>query len=57
MAEPPPITIKIPTSNRTIIIGENGKIKNAFTSIFESNFEDDLNDLSEKMHLLGIIDG
>ena len=28
--------------NRTIIIGENGKIKNAFTSIFESNFEDDL---------------
>jgi Thioredoxin-like len=28
--------------HRTIIIGKNGKIKNAFTSLFESNFEDEL---------------
>lgn len=27
---------------RTIIIGNNGKIKNAFTSLFENNFEDEL---------------
>jgi hypothetical protein len=27
---------------RTIIIGNKGKIKNAFTSLFESNFEDEL---------------
>jgi hypothetical protein len=28
--------------HRTIIIGNNGKIKNAFTSLFESNFESEL---------------
>ena len=28
--------------HRTIVIGNNGKIKNAFTSFFESNFEQEL---------------